>query len=86
MRGAAVYALYLFGLLSTANLAIAPADVDPAYKSSTAANFFPKAALGAIRIICFGSEAECATPVSPNAAKFDLLFNFVRLGPVDPHP
>jgi hypothetical protein len=76
MRGAAVYTLYLFGLLSRANLAIAPADVDPAYKSSTVANLFSNAALGTTRIICFGSEPECESPVSPNAAKFDLLFNF----------
>jgi outer membrane protein OmpA-like peptidoglycan-associated protein len=77
MRGPTISALYLFGLLSSlANLAVAPAHADPAYKSSTVADFFAKASLGATRVICFGTAAECPTPVSAAAAKFDLLINF----------
>jgi outer membrane protein OmpA-like peptidoglycan-associated protein len=77
MHGPAISALCLFGFMSIASsVAIAPAHADPAYKASTVADFFAKAALGSARVICFGTEAECPTPVAGAAAKFDLLINF----------
>jgi outer membrane protein OmpA-like peptidoglycan-associated protein len=77
MRVPAISALCFCGLVSiSSNLAIAPAHADPAYKPSTVADFFAKAALGASRAICFGTAAECPTPVSGATAKFDLLISF----------
>jgi outer membrane protein OmpA-like peptidoglycan-associated protein len=77
MRERAISAICFCGLATIlSNLAIAPAHADPAYKSSTVVDFFAKAALGATRGICFGTAADCPTPVSSEAAKFDLLINF----------
>jgi OmpA-OmpF porin, OOP family len=77
MRGFAISGLCMFGaLLISSKLAVAPAIADPAYKSSSIADFFVKASAGAARDICFGTAAECPTRVSGAAAKFDLLINF----------
>ena len=77
MRRLAISALSLAGLLSvSAGLVAAPAHADPAYKASTVADFFAKAALGKARTICFGTAAECPTPAPREEAKFDLLINF----------
>ena len=63
------------GLL--AGLTIAHAD--PAYKASSVADFFAKAAvektLHHTRTICFGTAADCPQPPS-ETAKFDLLVTF----------
>ena len=77
MRKFAISALSLAGLLSvSAGLAVAPAHAEPAYKASTVADFFAKAALGKPRTICFGTAAECPAPAPRETAKFDLLINF----------
>ena len=77
MRERAIFAFCFCGLVSiSSSLAIAPAHADPAYKSSTVADFFAKVALAATRGICFGTAADCPAPVSGAAAKFDLLINF----------
>jgi OmpA-OmpF porin, OOP family len=64
------------GLLTASALIAAPAHADPAYKASAVADFFADAKMGKPRSICFGTAAECPTPVSGAAAKFDLLVNF----------
>ena len=72
MRASALAALGL-----AAGLLAAPAHADPAYKASTVADFFAKAALGKSRAICFGTAADCPQQPSPEAtAKFDLLVAF----------
>jgi outer membrane protein OmpA-like peptidoglycan-associated protein len=77
MRGPALSAFCVIGFMAiSSSLAVAPAHADPAYKAATVADFFAKAALGKSRTICFGTAAECPTPVSGAAAKFDLLINF----------
>jgi OmpA-OmpF porin, OOP family len=68
---ASIVALTLVGLIATG------AHADPAYKASTVADFFAKAAIGKPRAICFGTAADCpAPPPSGSDAKFDLLVNF----------
>ena len=64
------------GLLATQALTVAPAHADPAYKAQTVADFFADAAIGKSKSLCFGTAAECPTPPSGAAAKFDLLVNF----------
>jgi OmpA-OmpF porin, OOP family len=56
--------------------AVAPAHADPAYKAKSVADFFADALIGKSKSLCFGTAAECPTPVSGAAAKFDLLVNF----------
>ncbi|HLW89970.1 MAG TPA: OmpA family protein [Roseiarcus sp.] len=71
MRASLIAALGL-----AAGLIAAPAHADPAYKASTVADFFAKAALGKSRTICFGTAAECPQPAPEATAKFDLLVTF----------
>jgi outer membrane protein OmpA-like peptidoglycan-associated protein len=71
MRASVIAALGL-----AAGLIAVPAHADPAYKASTVADFFAKAALGKSRVICFGTAAECPQPTPEADAKFDLLVTF----------
>ena len=59
-----------------AGLIAHPAYADPAYKASTVADFFAKAALGKSKTICFGTAADCPQPPPDGSAKFDLLVTF----------
>jgi OmpA-OmpF porin, OOP family len=63
-------------LLAAQALIVAPAQADPAYSADSVANFFADAAIGKSKSLCFGTAADCPTPVSGAAAKFDLLVNF----------
>jgi outer membrane protein OmpA-like peptidoglycan-associated protein len=63
-------------LLTAQALATAAAQAGPAYKADAVSNFFADALSGKSKSICFGTAAECPTPVSGAAAKFDLLVNF----------
>jgi OOP family OmpA-OmpF porin len=77
MRASLVAVIGLTGGLLTAQaLSIAPAQADPAYKAQAVADFFADAAIGKPKSLCFGTAAECPTPPSGAAAKFDLLVNF----------
>jgi OmpA-OmpF porin, OOP family len=77
MRAPLVAALTLTACLLTSQaLTIAPALADPAYKAEAVADFFANAAIGKSKSLCFGTAAECPTPTSGAAAKFDLLVNF----------
>src|ERR1700722_8590651 len=71
------------GLLTAQALSIAPAQADPAYKAQAVADFFADAAIGKPKSLCFGTAAECPTPPSGAAAKFDLLVNFEIDGHTD---
>jgi len=71
MRASIVAALGL-----AAGLTVHPAFAGPAYKASTVADFFAKAALGKSRAICFGTAADCPQPPPDGSAKFDLLVTF----------
>ena len=68
--------VFTTGLLTTQALTVAPAHADPAYTSQSVADFFADAAIGKSKSLCFGTAAECPTPPSGAAAKFDLLVNF----------
>jgi outer membrane protein OmpA-like peptidoglycan-associated protein len=63
-------------LLAAQTLTLGPAQADPAYTADSVANFFANAAIGKSKSLCFGTAADCPTPVSGAAAKFDLLVNF----------
>jgi len=77
MRTSFVAALGLSLGIASAPAIVGPAHADPAYKASAVADFFAKAATASkTRSICFGTAAECPTPPSSAAAKFDLLVNF----------
>jgi OOP family OmpA-OmpF porin len=77
MRASLVAAIgFTAGLLTAQALIVAPARADPAYKADTVADFFANAAIGKPKSLCFGTAAECPTPPSGAAAKFDLLVNF----------
>lgn len=77
MRARLVAAIgFTAGLLTAQALTIVPAQADPAYKADSVADFFAHAKMGKSKSLCFGTAAECPTPPSGAAAKFDLLVNF----------
>jgi outer membrane protein OmpA-like peptidoglycan-associated protein len=71
-----VVAVVTAGLMTMQALAIGPAHAGPAYKADAVADFFADALVGKSKSLCFGTAAECPTPASGAAAKFDLLVNF----------